>query len=39
MEFFVGEQVEAVDQVGVWSSGKVIAVENGEIVVQFDRSY
>ena len=33
--FSVGNLVEAVDQVGIWSSGTVVSVENGETTVHF----
>ena len=35
MEFSVGNLVKAVDQVGIWSSGTVVSVENGETTVHF----
>ena len=35
MNFSIEQRVEAVDQVGIWSPGQIIAIENGEIVVRF----
>ena len=36
MAFTVGDVVEAIDLVGVWSRGKVTAIENSNITVGFD---
>ena len=36
MNFFIEQHIEAVDQVGIWSPGQIIAIENGKIVVRFD---
>jgi hypothetical protein len=36
MDIAIGNRVEAIDQVGIWSCGVIVAIENDEIVVRFD---
>ena len=35
MEFSVGDSVEAVDQLGIWTKAKVVSKSNNAIVVNF----
>ncbi len=36
MDIAIGNRVEAIDQVSIWSCGVIVAIENDEIVVHFD---